>query len=98
KPRFPLRTAKRPSISIWKARARKTAAKEKHNGRTGDRGLETCRLNWQSSPTTPGDGVEHIAHLLRLFRSALCLRRNERPAARERISALTDRPHSGRRD
>ena len=41
------------------------------------------------------NGVEHIGRLLRLFRSTLCLRRNERPAARERISALTDRRYSG---
>jgi hypothetical protein len=60
--------------------------------------VETCRLNRQSSPTTPADGVEHIARPPRLFRSALCLRRNERPATRERISALSDRPHFGHRD
>ena len=41
------------------------------------------------------NGVEHVGRLLRLFRSALCLRRNERPAARERTSALTDRRYSG---
>ena len=47
----------------------------------GDRGLETCRLNRQSSPTAP--------------QTRSCRWREERHAARERISALTNRRHSG---
>src|SRR5262249_43459689 len=48
-----------------KARARKTAAKEKHNGRTANRGWRYAASI--GSRLRLSNGVEHIACLLRLF-------------------------------